>query len=122
MSAASICFEVEGKTFATRIDWVQEVVPVGQVTPMPTAPPEVLGVTQVRGQVMPILDLPRMLGGRATVVRLGDAALFVRIGETSALLCGAAALSVGKSAEGAERIDLPQLLDGLQRRTEERPR
>jgi len=122
MSADAVCFEVEGKAFATPIHWVQEVVPVGQVTPVPTAPPEVLGVTQVRGHVLPILDLPRMLGGRPTVVRLGDAALFVRVGKTAALLCGASALAVGRVPDGAERIDLPRLLDRLQRRIEERPR
>jgi len=117
-----MCFEVEGSCFVAPVAWAREVVPVGHVTPAPTAPPEVLGVTQVRGQILPLLDLPRMLGGRPATVRLGDVALLVGVGETAALLSGATALRVGDAPEGATRIDLPELLRRIRSRIEERQR
>ena len=117
-----ILFEVEGQKFVADLVCAREVVPIGQVTPMPTAPPEVLGVTQVRGQVLPLLDLPRMLGGRPAAVRLGDVGLLVQVGDTAALLCGASVLAVGGAPEEASHIDLESLLRRIQRRIEERPR
>jgi chemotaxis signal transduction protein len=122
MASDSVLFEVEGRRLAADLALAREAVPLGQVTPMPTAPPEVLGVTQVRGQVLPLLDLPRLLGGRAAAPRLGDVALLVRVGDTAALLCGATALSTGSASEADSRIDLVGLLRDVQRRVEERPR
>jgi chemotaxis signal transduction protein len=115
-------FQVEGRRFAADIGWAREAVLVGQVTPVPTAPPEVIGLTQVRGHVLALLDLPRMLGGRPASVRLGDIALRVQVGDTAALLCGATDLSVGDAPADASAIDLPDLLGRLRRHIEERPR
>lgn len=119
---ALVCFEVEGNCFVAPVAWAREAVPVGHVTPLPTAPPEVLGVVQVRGQILPLLDLPRMLGGRPATVRLGDVALLVGIGQTRALLSGATALRVGDAPEGATRVDLPELFDRVRSHIEERQR
>jgi chemotaxis signal transduction protein len=121
-SDACVCFEVEGRCFVAPVAWALEAVPVGTVTPLPTAPPEVIGVTQVRGQILPLLDLPRMLGGRPATVRLGDVALRVSVGDTDALLSGATALRAGEAPAGAVRIDLPELLGRLRGRIGERVR
>jgi len=122
MIGDGVLFEVEGRKFVAEMRCAREAVPVGQVTPIPTAPPEVLGVTQVRGQVVPLLDLPRMLGGRPTAVRMGDVGLLVQVGDTLALLCGASAIAVGGASEEASPIDLASLLSQIQHRIEERPR
>lgn len=38
---------------------VREVVPLRDLTPLPCTPPFVLGIVNVRGQILPVLDLKR---------------------------------------------------------------
>ena len=41
---------------------VREVVPDPRLTPVPGAPPAVLGVVNLRGEVVPVLDTAQLLG------------------------------------------------------------
>jgi purine-binding chemotaxis protein CheW len=41
---------------------VREVVPEPRLTPVPGAPPAVLGVVNLRGEVVPVLDTAQLLG------------------------------------------------------------
>lgn len=60
------CFEVKGQLFAIDVGYVQEIVRVPEVTPLPDAPRLIEGVIDLRGAVIPVVDLSRMLGrGRA---------------------------------------------------------
>jgi purine-binding chemotaxis protein CheW len=55
--AEVIVLELGGERFALPTSAVCEILPLGNLTPVPTAPPSVCGVVQVRGQVIPVLDL-----------------------------------------------------------------
>jgi chemotaxis signal transduction protein len=44
------------------VDHVREVSDLGEVTPVPGSPPELLGVQNLRGQILPVVDLARLLG------------------------------------------------------------
>lgn len=57
-----LVFEVAGSEFALDLAEVEEVVPAGQVTPIPDAPPFFLGLTAVRGKVMGVIDAARRYG------------------------------------------------------------
>ena len=48
--------------FALTVGQVQEILRVGQLTRVPHAPFPVRGVTNMRGQVLPVVDLRRRLG------------------------------------------------------------
>lgn len=48
--------------YAVPIANVREVADVGEVAPVPGAPPAVLGVRNLRGQVLPVIDLAAVLG------------------------------------------------------------
>lgn len=48
--------------YAFALDHVREVVTAPAVTRLPTAPPEVAGVFNLRGEVVPLLDTARLLG------------------------------------------------------------
>ncbi len=64
-SAASlevVEFELAGGRYAVESRSVREVYAVRTVTPLPCAPPHVLGIINVRGQIVPIVDLRRILG------------------------------------------------------------
>ena len=57
-----ISFEIAGQEFCIDIRSVREIRGWTAVTRMPHTPPYVLGVINLRGLVMPVLDLRRRLG------------------------------------------------------------
>ena len=57
-----VIFESGNQSFAMPVRWVREMVPMPQVTKMPKLPPHVRGVINLRGQVMPLVDLRVRLG------------------------------------------------------------
>jgi len=62
------CFEVGGRVFAIDVTYVREVVRWQPVTPLPRAPVLIEGVIDLRGAVVPVVDLGRALGGDPVVV------------------------------------------------------
>jgi purine-binding chemotaxis protein CheW len=48
------------------VQHVLEVAEVGPLTPVPGAPPSILGVRNLRGQVLPVIDLAAVLGAHRT--------------------------------------------------------
>jgi len=57
------CFEVSGRTYAVDVTYVREVVRWQPVTPLPKAPTLIEGVIDLRGAVVPVVDLGRALDG-----------------------------------------------------------
>jgi purine-binding chemotaxis protein CheW len=68
-----------GEHYALPVDAVREIAELGTITPVPGAPAEVLGVWNLRGEVIGVVDLATLLGldregrpGRIVVVEQGD--------------------------------------------------
>ncbi len=57
-----IFFRLEETHYALSVGIVRQVEMVEKITHVPTSPPFVLGVTSIRGQVLPVLDLRQRLG------------------------------------------------------------
>jgi purine-binding chemotaxis protein CheW len=57
------CFEVGGRVYALDVAYIREVVRWQPVTPLPKAPSLIDGVIDLRGAVVPVVDLGRALGG-----------------------------------------------------------
>ncbi len=57
-----VSFRVAGEEFATDIMQVQEIIRLEKVTSVPHAPPFVEGVVNLRGSVLPVIDLRRRFG------------------------------------------------------------
>lgn len=55
------CFEVKGQIFAIEVAYVREIVRIQPITPLPNAPGLIEGVVDLRGAVIPVLDLSRVL-------------------------------------------------------------
>jgi purine-binding chemotaxis protein CheW len=55
-------FRVGAENFALPVTQVLEVAELGELAPVPGAPPSVLGVRNLRGQVLPVIDLATVLG------------------------------------------------------------
>jgi purine-binding chemotaxis protein CheW len=57
-----VTFGLAGETFSLPVSHVQEILRVNTITKVPHAPDPVRGVTNKRGQVLPVVDLRRGLG------------------------------------------------------------
>jgi purine-binding chemotaxis protein CheW len=75
------CFEVAGRVYGLDVALVREVVRWRPVTPLPGAPSLIDGVLDLRGAMIPVVDLGRALGGpaidatpraRIAVTEIGD--------------------------------------------------
>ena len=53
---------VDGELFAAPVEKVQEILEMRPVARLPQAPPNLLGMTDVRGEGIPVLDLRLTLG------------------------------------------------------------
>jgi len=62
--------------FALPVEQVAEVVPAGTLTPVPGAPADVLGITQLRGRPLPVLA-PAVLAGAGAAGAAGPGVLMV---------------------------------------------
>jgi hypothetical protein len=109
-----IVFTLGGVRQAAELRWVREVISLGFVTAVPTAPAGIAGAFNLRGHLVPVLDIaaldPRTRDAHApaSAPRQGDGALLVEIDGV------AAALRVDKVEEVAtlQGGDGGQVIDG----------
>jgi chemotaxis signal transduction protein len=83
---------------------VREVVPDPQLTPLPGAPAGVLGVLNLRGDVVPVLDTARLLG----LGPIGRVA-YVAVAELDAGLAGLATDGEPATAALEDQAGAPEL-------------
>jgi len=57
-----IVFQACDEWFSLPIEWVREIQPLQRVTRVPNAPPEVMGVVNLRGRILTLFDLAGCLG------------------------------------------------------------
>jgi len=120
-----LTFEVGGSRFALPVRLLHEVVRAVAIAPLPKAPPIVEGVINVRGTVVPILDIRQRFGlsptpvapeqhlliaqsgGRVVALRVDRAVDLVSVDE-------AAIESAARVVPGAEYVaGIAKLPDGL---------
>ena len=104
-----VVVEVGGRRFGVPAARVREVAALSTVTPVPTAPPQVVGLTQLRGQIVPVLQLVE-----SQAPRPNDPALVVELGPARAALLIDRVLGI--SSEEVEAIDVGALFDQLRAR------
>jgi purine-binding chemotaxis protein CheW len=105
--------------FAVRSETVREVGTKGYVTRVPTAPVHVLGVTLIRGRLVPVLALEGLLGtlGTADVVHTLPRLVVLRHEDTEIALVadetkGVIERRVSTSTEAGRAADRPRYLGG----------
>lgn len=82
-----IVFALGGVRHAAELRWVREVVTLGFVTEIPTAPPGLTGAFNLRGNLVPVLDTGVLVGGKpGPAPRQGDGALLVELDGVAAAL------------------------------------
>lgn len=63
-----LTFGLGGEQFAVGTLSVREIIEYGQLTGVPMMPPSIRGVINLRGAVVPVIDLGARFGGRQTEV------------------------------------------------------
>ncbi len=80
-----IVFTLGTVRYALELRWVREVVSLGFVTSVPTAPSALGGVVNLHGSILPVLDVGVLLGRPpGPPARQGDGALVI---ETDGVTC-----------------------------------
>jgi purine-binding chemotaxis protein CheW len=102
------CFEVAGRLIAIDVVNVREVVRWQPVTPLPKSPELIEGVIDLRGALVPVVDLGRALNGRKVESSSGTR---IVVTETDGLVVG---LTVDSAVEvlrvGAASMEDPPAL------------
>jgi purine-binding chemotaxis protein CheW len=71
MAIQQICtFFLDGTYFGIEVETVQEVIRQQPLTHIPLATTDICGLMNLRGQVIPVVDLPCRLGLRATACHI----------------------------------------------------
>jgi purine-binding chemotaxis protein CheW len=55
-------FLLAHERYAVELRFIREVCPLKELTPLPCAPPYVLGIMNLRGQILPVIDFRRYVG------------------------------------------------------------
>lgn len=99
---AVLCFNIGGETYALPLSELVEVMPLAQWTPVPGLAQHLLGVTNVRGEIHPVLNLHAMLTLPEPEAETRAYAVFLRT----------AGRAIGLRVDGLSRIRFidPQLL------------
>jgi purine-binding chemotaxis protein CheW len=111
MTAVHVRVLAGGEHYAIPVDGVLEIAEHGEVSDVPGTPPDVLGVRNLRGQVIPVIDLASALDLRSS----SDRERMVVV-EDSGRMAGLAVdgvVDVGALGEATEEVDSPYLRGAL---------
>lgn len=73
-------FQLAGQEYAFRIEQIQEIVILDQVTKTPQVPPFVEGVSNLRGSIIPIINLRKLFGMEVKPVDGDTRTIVVNVG------------------------------------------
>ncbi len=107
----NLIFEVGGRRYGLPLGEVVELVRAVAVVPLPRAPGWVEGVVNLRGQVVPVIDMRARLGLPAKPIALSDHFVVARGREFPVALRIDRALDLERLGDGAGRV--AKLSDGL---------
>lgn len=111
-----LAFHVGPEQFAITVLAVREIMGMQEITAVPQAPPYVRGVINLRGKVIPVVDLRLKMGIAAAEYTSRTCIIVVGIpGETNEVLTGAIVDAVSEVANipGDEIEDAPGFGDGV---------
>ena len=76
-----LSFSLGEETFAVDIRHIREIIEYGDVTAVPMMPPFLRGVINLRGKVVPVIDLSVRFGRAPTDVRRRSCIVIVEVGD-----------------------------------------
>lgn len=76
--AQLVVFTLQEQLYALRLAAVERIVRVAEITVLPSAPAIVLGVVNIQGRVVPVVDMGKRFGLAARDVELSDHLIVAR--------------------------------------------
>lgn len=95
-----LCFNLGHEEFAIPLLAVREVIDIPEVTKIPQAPPYFLGITNLRGQIISIIDLRQKLG-----IKIIDS------DETTVIICDFGSFCLGSVVDSVNKVIAPEQKD-----------
>lgn len=74
-----VIFTIEKQKFALPVAAVSRIVHAVEITPIPNAPVNIIGVINVQGEPVPVFNMRKLFGLPAKELKLKDRIIFVRI-------------------------------------------
>lgn len=74
-----LTFSLSGEMFAVATLCVKEIIEYGQLTTVPMMPPMIRGVLNLRGAVVPVIDLGPRFGGQRTEVNRRTSIVIIEV-------------------------------------------
>ena len=78
--AQFVAFRIEEQTYAFRIEQIQEIVILSQITRTPQVPEYVEGVANLRGSIIPIVNLRKLFGLEPKAIDADTRTIVVNVG------------------------------------------
>lgn len=76
-----LTFTLGGEMYGVQTLSVKEIIEYGHVTEVPMMPPSIRGVINLRGAVVPVVDLKARFGGGATQITRRTCIVIIELGE-----------------------------------------
>ena len=76
-----LTFSVAGKLFGANIEYIKEIIEHGRFTRIPMSQSNIRGVINLRGQVVPVVDLAKRLGYEAQPITKRTCIILVEIND-----------------------------------------
>lgn len=99
-AARYLSFALGGEKYAIPLLSVKEVIAVPQITPLPFSPPYFLGIMNLRGQIISVIDLRKKM-------EIQPAAS----GEPAVVICDLEDLSIGLIVDSVDSVLAPDAAD-----------
>lgn len=74
----TVFFKLDGKTYALHLDNVDTILRAVEITPLPKAPDIVLGIINMHGEIIPIVDVRKRFSLRPKKISLTDQIIVVK--------------------------------------------
>ncbi|MGH7846427.1 MAG: chemotaxis protein CheW [Candidatus Binatia bacterium] len=101
-----LVFTLENQRYALDLSAVQRVVRMVEITPLPKAPEMVLGVVNLQGDIIPVVNIRKRFGLPEREINLSDALIFARTERRRLAVAADSVSSVIQS--GPEQIVKPE--------------
>jgi purine-binding chemotaxis protein CheW len=102
-------FRLADEHYAVETRYVQEAYPLHDLTPLPGTPPFVLGIVNVRGRILPVLDLKKFFELPERGITDLHRIILVRNGDMELGLLADVVVGVRSVAQSSLQTSLPTL-------------
>jgi len=77
--ARAVTFRLAGQLYGLRIEDIQEIQQIAELLPLPDSHPALVGLIEIRGRVVPAIDLRLLVGLEAAPYSLETPMIFCRV-------------------------------------------